>query len=288
MTLTQGTESETSVVFSGTARPLPQVVMLLVFATPTLVHVARAVLVRDATAQAWLERRGFIATPALLAEVRRFLRRFRWTRAAASACFLLAAWLLITQLSVPLGIVAAPYLLALLLVEATAPSPRRGRTRTASLVVRPRDYFAPYRSLRLARALIALGALTSVVAALVGPSARLAVAHGVVLCLGLLVLEAALAVGARRALPEATEALALDTAMRVQAARTTVAAATVFGGVGFWYSTALLGSSAVSGGTALVVGLVLATAAQLLTYVAVGVAITLAAPLERWQPRTAT
>lgn len=273
-------EVGTSTIWSGSA---PAYVGPLLFAIPTFVHLCRALGVHARTAEKWLTRRGFEPTPANTAEVRRFLRRFRWTRTAASAAFYVAAVLLITQLGVPFGIVTGPYLLALLAVEATAPTPQRARTRSASLVARGRSYFAPYRSLWLARALIAAAAVTAV-AASSGYAVRLAGVHALVMLTGLLALEAALTVGARRALPEATEARALDTAIRVQAARTTVAAATVFGGVGFVYSTALISS----GDPLAVTRFALTTTAQLLLYVAIGVAISLAEPLSQWQPRQST
>lgn len=260
-------------------RPIPTVVVLLLFALPTIVHLGRALVLRARTVERWLTRRGFDPTAANVAEVRRFLRRFRWTRAAASGAFCVVAALLITQLGVPFGFITGPYLLGLLAVEATAPAPRRGRTRSASLIPRGRDYFAPYRSLWLARSVMSASALAGFSAAL-GPAGRLAAVHAAVMVLGLLVLEVALAVGARRALPQALEALALDTAMRVQAARTTVAAAVVFGGIGFWYSTLLIAASDPTRSPIL-----LTLTAQLLAYVAVGVALSLAAPLSSWQPR---
>jgi hypothetical protein len=273
-----------TVIVTGRVTPIPALVSYLIFATPTAVHVARALLVRDTTARSWLRHRGFDPDANSVRDVRRFLLRFRWTRAAASALFYAAAVVAIAQLHVPLGILAGPYLIALLLVEATAPDPRRGRTRSASLTERRRDYFAPTRSLWFARALIAAGALTSVGAAVALGGSRLAWAHAVVMATGLVVLETALAVGARRALPEATEALALDTAMRVQTARTTVAAALLFGGIGFMYSTSLLQTSDPLNPVRVVLGL----SAGFLVYAAVGIAIALSRPLSTWRPRVGT
>jgi hypothetical protein len=262
---------------------VPAIAGLLLFALPTVVHAGRALAVRARSVDRWLAARGFEPSETNRAEVQRFLRRFRWTRAGASAVFFCIAAVLMTQLGVGIGLLTGPYLLALLVAEATAPAPPRGRTRSAALVARGRDYFAPYRSLWLARLLVAAAAVVAVAAA-PGAAARFALAHAAVMAAGLLTLEVALAVGARRALPEAGEALALETAMRVQAARTTIAAAAVFGAVGFWYSTLLLAVDDPLGGSRTVLSLL----GPVLLHVGLGVAISLAVPLRSWQPRHAT
>jgi hypothetical protein len=281
------TEVGHQVVVSGQAHMVPAAVTFAVAAgVPLIIHLVRAVRLRDASAVGWLRRRGLADDPRCVELTLQYLLRLRWSRVISTVVMLVVCGVAILLSSTWVSFVSLPILLSVLVAEALAPDPRRGRLRTASLDRRARSFFAPLMPLRLARACIGAAALLSFVSAALEtfPHVSAPLTHGAVMVAGGLALEACLRSVSTRALPDRNPDLALDTAMRVASARTASAAALVFGVLGLFLAVSFAQFSLGHAGTW---RYVLGQLMGLSVLAAVGVAIALVQPLTSWRPRGA-
>jgi hypothetical protein len=266
--------------------PIPLWVTLLVLGGGLLgFHVVRALLVSERTSRRWVQVRGLPDDPRTLATIRSYLARLRWSRVASTGLLILACAVAAMTSHGWISFASLPFVMSVLVTEALAPGPRRGRIRVAALDRRPRAYFAPVPALGVARAALILGialSLIGVVTRSASTSAPIAL-HAAVLIVGAIALEACLQRISARALPDRGPDLAVDTAMRVASARTATAAGLVFAvsGLAFAIPSGLLPSH-VPSWLSVAMGQVL-TLAFLVT---IGVAIALVQPLTSWRPRT--
>lgn len=247
------------------------------------VYVVRALSVRRRSAERWLSARGLVVDERMVDVVRRYLLRLRWARVAATVLFVVLSAVSVRYLNWPLGFVCTPYLICVLVAESLSPAPRRGRLRVAMVQRRGRSYFAPWFALGWARATLWLGGLLALsVPWLPGRHIfgdRVALMHGGLMVAAALSLELALDRITRRALPDRTVDLEVDTAIRVASARLATAAGVLGGSIGLLLSLALIGHQLPYPGVALQL-------LNLLLMAAIGLALSLLVPLRMWRPRT--
>jgi hypothetical protein len=248
-----------------------------------LVHLARALVVSDATASRWLERRGLPADARSAAAVRSYVRRLRWSRLASTSLLIAACGIALSTGRFWVSFLSLPFLLSVLLAEVLAPEPRRGRLRFGLLERRPRDYVAPAPHARAVR--VGLGAAFVISVSAAAAYERLTVylaAHAVVVVVGAAAYELGLARTAMRALPDRQPDLALDTAMRVASARTATAAALLFTTFGLLLPAAAFLGELSPGVLSAMLGLAFY---NLVPLAAMGCAVNLVQPLASWRPR---
>lgn len=248
-------------------------------------HLLRALAVDDGSATRWLAARSLEESPRAIAETRAHLRRLRVTRAWGAVLFLALSGLAAAFFQLPIGVLSAPYLIAVLGAELLAPRPRQGRTRTASLLRRPADFFAPRLAVRAARLLFLLAVSLSTAALVLGhgPGQAKAALHLGLLLLGAATFESCLRVISRRGLPAATEDLRRDSALRVASSRSCTAAALTFSGAGALYAAALLVRTQPDAWSGRIVLNQVGGWCVMALLVAV---IRVAQPVFSWQPRT--
>ncbi|MCU1673245.1 MAG: hypothetical protein JWN77_1358 [Frankiales bacterium] len=270
------------VTVHGTASAVPLLSLLpVVGGGLLLLHVVRATRVSPATAAAWLRQRNLPQDQRTALAVEAYLRRLRWSRVWSTGLLIAVCAVSLFASAGWISFVSLPFLLSILAAEALAPAPRRGRVRVASLVQRPRSFFAPRLALTASRLAIAVGAGLSAVGALVRESSAAAV-HGLVLLTGLLALELSLHKTVSRALPDRQPDLSVDTAMRVASSRAATAAGLLFGMFGLAFALGAAGVSDLLGRSgSIVVGQTL----TLTTLAALAVALNLVQPLASWSPR---
>ncbi len=244
------------------------------------IHVASALRVGPLTAQRWGRTRGLTLNDRLTEQLVRHLRRIRWARAGATTVLGSASLALALLHQPAISFLSLPLLLAVLAAHLLVPEPRRGRVRTAALERRPSSYFAPRRTLTLVRCLLPLAVAASTYGVLTEPRLRtMLLVHLASLVLGAAALERALLLVTRRGLPDRTDDLALDCALRVADARTVTAAGLVFSAVGL-----ALGSAALFRDLGPQANLVFSPLVSLGLPGAVIAAIILTRPLPSWRP----
>ena len=274
------------VTVHGTASAVSLLTVLPFIGGALLVlHVVRALRVSPAIASAWLQQRNLPQDQRTVLAVQAYLRRLRWSRVWSTALLIGVCAVSLLASAGWISFVSLPFLLSILVAEAFAPAPRRGRVRVALLVQRPRSFFAPRLALVAARIAIAVGAAMSLVGALVRDTSVLSTAaavHGLVLLAGLVALELSLHTTVGRALPDRQPDLSVDTAMRVASSRAATAAGLMFGMFGLVFALGAVGVGDLLGRTAsVVVGQTL----MLATLAALAVALNLVQPLGSWSPK---
>jgi hypothetical protein len=265
--------------------PIPLWVTLIVLGGGALgFHVVRALLVRERTSRRWVQVRGLPDDPRTLATITSYLARLRWSRVASTSLLILACTVAAMTSHGWISFASLPFVLSVLVAEALAPDPRRGRIRFAALDRRPRSYFAPVRALGVARGALAMGIVLSLIGLVTRSASRSApiALHATVLIVGAISLEVCLQRISARALPDRGPDLAVDTAMRVASARTATAAGLVFAmsGLIFAIPSGLLPSHAPSW-----FSVAMGQVVTLAFVVTIGVAIALVQPLTSWRPR---
>jgi hypothetical protein len=249
-----------------------------------VVYVIRALMLNEKAARRWLAARGLVSDERNLAVVRRYLWRLRWSRVAATLIFVALGALSAWALHWPLGFVTTPYLLCILIAESLSPAPRRGRVRSASMQRRSRSYFAPVYALAWARCALWSGAVLGLTAPFLSTQSAhhlgAAVTHGALMLVAAIGLEVALDRLTRRALPDRTLDLQIDTALRVASARIATAAGLGGGMVGLLLSVGMAGQR-------LPASMVTGQVITLSMMAAAGVVIALLLPLRSWHPRAA-
>lgn len=250
-------------------------------------HVLRALTVSTRTAGRWLSCRGLPTDPRSLDTVVRHLRRVRWARALSALGLVGVCGAAVALGQVWVSFFSLPFLVSVLVAEALAPEPRRGRVRAARLERRSRSYFGPARHIAVVRVVLVTAAVGAFVSATqLDRATRYLVVHGIVMVVGALAFEAALHRTATRALPDRQPDLMVDTAMRVASARTATAAGLVFGAFGWVLSSTVLLDRVGEPLEPLRIGL--GIGAQVVVLLALALAISLLPPLTSWRPREAT
>jgi len=246
----------------------------------TAVHLTRALAVSPRRVTTWGAHRGLFLDPRSAEVVRRHLRRKHLARASATVLVGSVSWTLAVLSQPTISFLSLPVVLGVLVAQLLLPEARRGRVRAVALAHRPSSYFAPRRVLVLVRALFAAGLVLSAAGVLAGGrwAAELTV-HGAVLLAGLAAMELTLRAISRRGLPDRSDDMALECALRVADARAVVAAGLVMSGIGLWFGTSLALASHAS-----VVLLVFGVVGNVLIPGLVVGAVALTVPLRQWQP----
>jgi hypothetical protein len=250
-------------------------------------HVLRALAVSTTTAGRWLSCRGLPTDPRSLDTVVRHLKRVRWARALSALGLVGVCGAAVALGQVWVSFFSLPFLVSVLVAEALAPEPRRGRVRAARLERRSRSYFGPPRHIAVVRVVLVTAAIGAFVSATqVDRLTRYFVVHGIVVLVGAVAFEAALHRTATRALPDRQPDLMVDTAMRVASARTATAAGLAFGAFGWMLSSTVLLDRVGEPLEPLRIGLGLG--AQVVVLLALALSISLLPPLTSWRPQEAS
>jgi hypothetical protein len=252
-----------------------------VLAMVLAVHLVRALSVSPDSAERWAATRGLALTPRVIGDVERHLRRVHGSRFLGTA-ILGAGSLMLALLSQPaISFLSLPLLLGGFLAELLVPAPRRGRLRSVVLQRRSTSYFAPAMALRVTRVLLLAGVVLGGWGALSLADAGSAFlsTHVVVLLAGSAVLELTLRQLTSRGLPDRTDDLALDCALRVADARSVTAAALMFATIGLTLS---IGPAVRALGSP--VTMFASTGIPILIIGVCVWAFTLLQPLRRWRP----
>lgn len=269
---------------SSRAYEVPWWLTLLVFGGGLLLaHLVRAMRTGPAQAQEWLRQRGLRADARSAEAARRYLRRLRWSRVTVTGVLVAVCAVTVGLTRNWISFASLPFLLSVLLAEASAPAPRRGRIRTALLQRRPRSYFAPRAALTVARVSIGAGAALSLIAA--AHHSRLPgspLLHAAVLLAGGCALETCLRVVSLRPLPDRQPDLSVDVAMRVASARTATAAGLLFGVFGLAVACAY---ARLAPGPGTAGGHVIGQVVTFGVLAAVVTAVLLLQPVRSWRPR---
>lgn len=227
---------------------------LLVGGSLILLHVLRAWRTTDRTAEQWLVRRSLPVLPGAIADVRAWLVRMRWARAAGALVMVAVAWAAMTWLSVLVGFAIAPYVLSVLVAEHFLPPPA-GSGQTAVLEAREIRQYVPSWAVWTARLFGAAAAAMSLVAAYaaLGDGRRhvivpFSIAHAVSVSVALLSTEAAHRRAVSRARPSFPPQDQVDHALRVASTRSVVGAFVAFASFALVWSYALLFMATASSG----------------------------------------
>jgi len=250
-------------------------------------HAVRAARTDEAGVRAWMRVRGLGALPRHVDEVGGHLRSIRWSRAAATAVALAVSLAVLALAGTSTGVATLPVLVASLFGQLVTEPPRRPRHRVAALGRREPGYFAPRAAVLAARALL-LGGVALTAAGLVQPMSSAyrtqALVHLASCVVGLVAFELALRAISLRALPQASDDLAVACALRVADSRAAAAAGLLFGafgtlmGLGFGVRADLAGPLGYAVNQLVTLGMVAAL---------VGAAV-VASPQTSWRPRGTT
>lgn len=254
--------------------------LIVLLSVTVLVHVLRGARVTPRAVATWADQRGMRLDARLSEMVRRHLRRKHAARAGAT--------LLVGAVSVTFALMSRPLIsffslpvvLGVLVAQLLMPHARRGRIRSVVLAHRSSSYFAPRHPLRVARSLFLLAVAVSLTGALGQQAWRWALTeHALVLLVADAAMEATLLTLSRRGLPDRSDDMAVECALRVMDARAVVAAGLVASGTGLYFASLYLlrglnlsvAAIANEAGTALVLTMIIW-------------AITLTQPLRSWTP----
>jgi hypothetical protein len=247
-----------------------------------VVHLTRALATSTSSAQRWAAKRSLALGPRTLGEVEQHLRRLHWGRFLGTAV-LGAVSLTLALLSRPtISFVSLPLLLGVFVAELLVPAPRRGRVRSVVLQRRSSSYFAPAAALRVTRVLLVASVLLGGWGVLLdagGVRASMIRTHVLALIIGFAVLELSLRQLTSRGLPDRSDDIALDCAIRVADARALTAAGLVFATIGFVLAAIPALQALGSPGSTLFSVVVPIAVPALCVW-----ALTLTQPLQAWRP----